>query len=142
MSVVFFTDRDLGHQFPAILKAGGLTVERHSDHFTHNCPDDTWLGQVSAKGWVAVTHDSRIRYKPNELAAVVAHKAALLVVVGAAPSAALARAFVATSPKILTFVVEQVRPFIAKVYRASPAALRKNPAAAGHVELWYPPRRR
>ena len=133
MSVVFFTDRDLGHQFPAILKAGGLTVERHSDHFTHNCPDDTWLGQVSAKGWVAVTHDSRIRYKPNELAAVVVHKAALLVVV--------ARAFVATSPKILTFVAEQARPFIAKVYRASPAALRKNPAAAGHVELWYPPQR-
>ena len=35
-----------------------------------------------SKGWVAVTHDQPIRYKPNELAAVTAHKAALLVVVG------------------------------------------------------------
>ena len=82
MSVVFFTDRDLGLQFPAILTAGGLTVERHADHFAPDCPDSDWLAAVSAKGWVALTHDKRIRYKPNELAAVVDHKVALLVVVG------------------------------------------------------------
>jgi hypothetical protein len=27
-------------------------------------------------------------------------------------------------------------PFIAKVYRASPAELTKNPSAAGRIELW------
>lgn len=30
---VFFTDRDLGKKFPTILREGGLTVERHADHF-------------------------------------------------------------------------------------------------------------
>lgn len=33
MSYVFFTDRNLGKQFPAILAAAGLTVERHHDLF-------------------------------------------------------------------------------------------------------------
>ena len=138
MSVVFFTDRDLGLKFPEILIAGGLTVERHVDHFAPDCPDSEWLATVAAKNWVAVTHDQRIRYKPNELAAVIEHKAALLVVVGTAPFSELAKAFVATSPKILAFVAAHQRPFIAKVYRPSPAALKQNPATTGHVELWYP----
>jgi hypothetical protein len=33
LSVVFFTDRDLGIRFPGILKAAGLSVELHRDHF-------------------------------------------------------------------------------------------------------------
>lgn len=138
MSVVFFTDRDLGLQFPAILTAGGLTVERHADHFAPDCPDSKWLADVAGKGWVALTHDKRIRYKPNELAAVVEHKAALLVVVGDAPFAELAKAFVATSPDVLKFIAEHEAPYIAKVYRPSPATLSADPSATGRIELWYP----
>ena len=41
MNPVFFTDRDLGKRFPAILRDAGLTVERHADHFAHDCPDET-----------------------------------------------------------------------------------------------------
>ena len=41
--IVFFTDRDLGHQFPAILRDAGLRVERHTDHCPPNCPDEEWL---------------------------------------------------------------------------------------------------
>jgi hypothetical protein len=91
LSVVFFTDRDLGLKFPAILREGGLRVERHADHFAHDCADADWLREVSARGWVAITHDGRIRYKPNELAAIVVHKVSLLVVVGKAPHPDLAR---------------------------------------------------
>ena len=101
MSVVFFTDRDLGLQFPDILASGGLVVERHVDHFAPDCPDSEWLASVSAKGWVAVTHDKRIRYKPNELAAVIEHQAALLVVVGAATFSELAKAFVADRKSVV-----------------------------------------
>jgi hypothetical protein len=32
LTLVFFTDRDLGTTFPEILKSGGLAVERHRDH--------------------------------------------------------------------------------------------------------------
>lgn len=138
MSVVFFTDRDLGLQFPSILKASGLNVERHADHFASNTRDEEWLGAVAAKNWVAVTHDTRIRYKPNELAAVVTHGARLLVVVGHAPFAELANAFVATTPKILEFLAKHPAPLIGKVYRPSPKDLKQNPGASGRVELWYP----
>lgn len=55
---VFFTDRDLGKKFPEILRAGGLTVERHADHFQHDTPDEVWLREIGRKGWIAVTHDA------------------------------------------------------------------------------------
>ena len=46
MSRVYFTDRDLGKQFGAILRSGGLTVERHADRFAHDTPDEVWLAAV------------------------------------------------------------------------------------------------
>jgi hypothetical protein len=33
VSRIFFTDRDLGKQFPAILSSAGLAVERHGALF-------------------------------------------------------------------------------------------------------------
>lgn len=138
MRVVFFTDRDLGLQFPAILKSGGLSVERHTDHFAHDTPDAQWLKTVASRGWVAVTHDKRIRYKPNELAAVMDNQLPLLVVVGDAPFADLANAFVKTSEKIIAFLTSHQPPFIAKVYRPTPSEVAKNAAAIGRIELWHP----
>jgi hypothetical protein len=138
LSVVFFTDRDLGLQFPAILRDAGVHVERHADHFAPDCPDHEWLRDVASRGWIAVTHDGRIRYKPNELAAVVQHNVALLVVIGDAPYSELARSFVVTLPRVLAFLAEHRPPIIGKVYRPSPAELARNPSASGRVELWYP----
>lgn len=138
MKHVFFTDRDLGKQFPEILRAAGLTVERHVDHFAHDTPDEEWLAEVGRQGWVAVTHDRRIRYKPNELGAVVRHQVSLLVIVGAAPYAELAYAFVATLPRVESFLARHTPPFIGKVYRPSTSDLKRKPSAPGRVELWYP----
>ena len=36
MSRAYFTDRDLGKRFGEILKAGGLTVERHAGTSVHS----------------------------------------------------------------------------------------------------------
>ena len=63
MTRVYFTDRDLGKRFGEILKAGGLTVERHGDHFAPDTPDEAWLAEVGRRGWIVLTHDRRIRYK-------------------------------------------------------------------------------
>jgi hypothetical protein len=71
---VFFTDRDLGTRFPDILAAAGLTVERHQNHFRQDCPDEEWLQAIGQKEWVAITHDTRIRYKPNERDAVIRNR--------------------------------------------------------------------
>jgi hypothetical protein len=137
---VFFTDRDLGKQFPEILRAAGLTVHRHGDHFEAETPDEVWLAAIGAQGWIAVTHDRQIRYKPNERDAVMRHGVALLVVVGAAPLPELADNFVVTLPRVRRFLLRNRPPFIAKVYRPTLAHDRPHErVSAGQVERWYPP---
>lgn len=138
MRFVFFTDRDLGKRFGEILRSHGLAVERHADHFAPDTADEVWLAEVGKHGWIALTHDRRIRYKPNERDAVMRHRVGLLVIVGAAPFPELARAFVATLPRVEDFLIRHKPPFIAKVYRPSPADVRTHSTAAGRVELWYP----
>ena len=138
MSFVYFTDRDLGKRFPEILRSAGLTVERHADHFAHDTSDEVWLEAVGKNGWIALTHDRRIRYKPNERDAVMRHGVALLVIVGAAPFPDLAHAFLTSVPVIEHFLGRHQPPFIAKVYRPSPAETVRRSTAPGRVELWYP----
>lgn len=134
----YFTDRDLGKQFGEILKAAGLAVERHIDHFAPDTPDDVWLAEVGRRSWIALTHDKRIRYKPNERDAVMRHRVGLLVIVGVAPFAELARAFVANLPSIEHFLDNHAPPFIAKVYRPKPNETALGGGSPGRVELWYP----
>ncbi|MEA2344760.1 MAG: hypothetical protein QOF63_2929 [Thermoanaerobaculia bacterium] len=138
MSRIYFTDRDLGKTFPQILVDAGLVVERHSDLFPPDGPDEQWLEYCGKNGRIAVTHNQRIRYTPNELAAVVRHRVALLVVIGHAPFPDLARHFVNSMRRIEAFVDAHEPPYIAKVYRAAPLENAKKPAAAGSVSLWYP----
>ena len=141
MSFIYFTDRDLGNRFPDILQDAGLKVERHADHFVHNAPDEEWLEEVSRRGWIALTHNRRIRYTPNQLQAVIDHRVSLLVIVGHAPFADLANAFVVTLSRIERFLERHEPPFIAKVYRPSPAEAARQATAPGRIELWYPQER-
>lgn len=138
MSLVLFTDRDLGNRFGEILREAGFVVELHRDHFRPNAADEEWLAEVGARGWVALTHNSRIRYTPNELEAVIRYRVRLVVIVGKAPLADLARSFVATRLRIERFLERASGPLIAKVHRAAPADLAVNPSAAGTIERWYP----
>jgi hypothetical protein len=138
MSRVFFTDRDLGKRFPEILRIAGLSVERHADHFAPDCSDESWLAHVGKRGWIAITHDRRIRYKPNELAAVMQHRVALLVVIGHASYPQLAQSFVASCDRIYSFLDRHDAPFIAKVYRPSASESAVDPDASGSIALWHP----
>jgi hypothetical protein len=70
------------------------------------------------------------------------HGVALLVIIGKAPYRELAKNFVATLPKIESFLDKHKPPFIAKVYRPLPSALAKSPAVAGSISLWYPTERK
>ena len=138
MSRVYFTDRDLGKRFPAILSAAGLTVERHHDLFPPDGSDEQWLEYCGTQHRIALTHNERIRYTPNELAAVVLYRVPLLVVSGKAPFPVLAENFVRTLPKIEAFLGAQKPPCIAKVYRPTPAELACDPEKSGSVALWFP----
>jgi hypothetical protein len=131
LSRVYFTDRSLGKLFPATLTAAGIQVERHHDLFPPNGSDEQWLEYCGTNGRIAITHDQRIRHKINEREAVMRHGVALLIVIGKAPYAELAKHFVATLPTIGAFLDRHKPPFIAKVYRGSPRALARNPTARG-----------
>ncbi|MEZ5583574.1 MAG: hypothetical protein R3F37_13265 [Candidatus Competibacteraceae bacterium] len=48
----------------------GIRIERHDDHFAQDTPDTEWLAEIGKRGWFVLTHDGRIRYKPNEQEAV------------------------------------------------------------------------
>jgi hypothetical protein len=138
LSVVFFTDRDLGKRFPEILVSAGLSVKRHDDLFPPDCPDERWLAHIAESGWIGITHNARIRYIPNERDAVIRHRVSLLVVVGKAPLKELAENFVATMPRIEAFLAPHKAPLIAKVYRPTPRERMERSAAPGSVGLWYP----
>ena len=138
MSRIYFTDRDLGKQFPRILAEAGISVEQHADLFPPGGSDEQWLAHCGTKGRIAISHNSRIRYVPNELAAVKRFKVALLILVGQASTAELAHNFVRTLQRIETLLDTLTPPFIAKVYRPAPIELARSPNATGRVEVWFP----
>ena len=140
MSRVYFTDRDLGKRFPDILSAAGLAVESHHQLFEPAGPDVEWLEHCGANDRIALTHNERIRYTPNELIAVVRHRVRLLIVSGKAPFPQLAKNFVTTLPKIEAFLAVHEPPYIAKIYRPTDAELERNPDKSGSIVLWYPKR--
>lgn len=127
----FFTDRDLGHQFPELLRKAGIQVERHDDHFGPDTPDETWLRAAGRRGWFVLTHDQRIRYKPNERDAVMHYGVGLFVLVGHAPHRELARNFIDSIRAVERFIAHNPRPFIAKVRRPP-----EGRGGSGVVEAW------
>jgi hypothetical protein len=133
----WFTDRDLGKQFPRILAEAGIPVQRHGDLFPPDGSDEQWLEHCGKNGLVAITHDTRIRYVPNELAAVLRFKVQVVVVVGKAPTAELASNFVRTLHRVEAALDRQRPPVILKVYRPTPAELVATRAAPGRVEVWF-----
>jgi hypothetical protein len=66
------------------------------------------------------------------------HGVALLVIVGKAPFPDLARAFVTSLAVVESFLNRHNPPFIAKIYRPSPAeTARRYGTAPGRIELWH-----
>jgi hypothetical protein len=48
------------------LRASGWSIELHDDHFPQNTKDVDLFPVVARSGWVFVTQDARIRYRPAE----------------------------------------------------------------------------
>ncbi|MDD5450789.1 MAG: hypothetical protein PHT49_02690 [Desulfovibrionales bacterium] len=136
MIPIFFTDRDLGNLFPKQLAKAGIRVEKHSDHFAHDAKDEDWLTQVGRKGWFCLTHDKRIRYKPNEIDAVMRAGVGLFILIGNMTHQELATNFISTIHKVTRFIEANNRPFIAKIKGSTKKSSFVSSNRPGKVELW------
>ena len=123
--LVFFLDRNLGTKHVAsALRAAGVTVEVHNNHFPPDARDETWLPEVGKRGWVVLTKDDRIRYRSTELAAVIsAHVALFALSSGNLTGVEMAQALVAALPRMFRVLATHRPPFIAKVTRSGEMSL-------------------
>ncbi len=137
MSLVVFTDRNMGKRLPAELRKAGILVETHDDHFDETTSDELWLGEVGRRGWLAFTRDRRIRYRANERDAVMGAGVRLMILIGKATTERLAANVVNSFALIEAFVARHQAPFIAKLYLPPAAVLEGNPKAPGRIDLWY-----
>jgi hypothetical protein len=115
--LIFFTDRDLGRQFPAILRAAGVRLERHDDHFGADTRDEEWIEEIGRRGWIAVSRDARIRYSPLALSVLMESGTQLFVLVGKLTTVEAAETFLKYREKIVETVASERGPFIAKIRR-------------------------
>ena len=117
----YFADRNLGrHDFPGHLRAHGVILHVHHDHFRDDAPDEEWISVVADRGW-AISADRDIMKVPIELAAIMLSGARFLCFVGGdAKTITHARNFINTRAKIDAFMEAHQPPFVAKIYRPSP----------------------
>jgi hypothetical protein len=68
----FFLDRSLGKLTAERLREAGPVVHLIADFYPDDAQkieDADWIAEGCRRGWVLLTKDKRIRYRPNELAA-------------------------------------------------------------------------
>jgi hypothetical protein len=96
-----FLDRSLGRrQVPALLRAAGLRVHALAEVYgipaDERVADVEWLIYAGSRGWPVLMKDERIRYRPAERAALVAHRVqAFFLTSGSLPAAAMASHYLA-----------------------------------------------
>jgi predicted nuclease of predicted toxin-antitoxin system len=101
------------------LTALGLTVELHDDHFAPDEKDQVWLGGVARRGWVVLTKDARIRYRPLERMALQESGARVFVLTaGNLGREDIARTFVEAMPEMQKILAKEAGGFVAHVTAA------------------------
>jgi hypothetical protein len=125
-SIVFFIDRSLGGKtVPEALRAIGLQVEIHSDHFPDDAPDILWLQVCGQHHWVVLAKDRNIKRNPLEREALFnAGLAAFFLTKADMTGEETIQAIVTGLPRIANLLASERRPFIARIL------------PDGRVELW------
>ena len=126
-----FLDRCLGTDDVAkALRACGVTVEVHDDHFKQDALDYHWLPVIARRGWVALTKDRRIKSRALERKTVIRERVAYFVLRGQnLKGAQMADAFCKALPRIERILRQYEPPIIATV------------TPSGHVKVDYGQRR-
>ncbi|HET8781138.1 MAG TPA: hypothetical protein VFM63_01880 [Pyrinomonadaceae bacterium] len=114
----FFLDRaSESKTLHQALKAKGVRVELHRDHFAPDADDSIWLPVVSRQGWVIISHD---QYNELEKQAIRnAGGRAFLIVGGDATGEQKAALVAGALGRMLRILTATPAPFVARVYRAN-----------------------
>lgn len=109
----------------SVLRAAGLYVEVHDDHFAQDAPDSEWLAAVGRNNWIVITRDERIRYRAAEKQAIRRAKvrAFVLVAQGDLRAEMLAQNFLKAIGKVRRIVEQQKPPVVAKISRSGDVSL-------------------
>jgi predicted nuclease of predicted toxin-antitoxin system len=123
---VFFIDRSLGiDPIRAELVKSGLVVKIHDDHFARDEEDHIWLKTVGEHGWVVLTKDQRLRYRPLEIRALRASKARVFVLTaGNLRGSEIAAVFLAVLPRICRILHSLPGPFVARVSQSGHVTIK------------------
>ena len=109
------------------LREAGCTVHAHAEYFAANCPDTVWLREVGRRGWIVLTKDARIRYRPNERRILLNSRVKAFIPTGKGGTGAdIAQTFVKALPSIRRITGNTKPPFIA------------HDRKGGHVEVMEP----
>ena len=114
---VFFIDRSLGVEpIRTELTNAGLAVEIHDDHFAGDAEDRVWLQVIGERGWVVLTKDQKLRYRPLEIGALRASNARVFVLTaGNLRGTEIAAVFLYALPQIFRIFRSRSGPFVARV---------------------------
>jgi hypothetical protein len=109
-----FLDRNLGgHIVADLLREAEIPFQRHDDVLPSDAPDEDWIELCAQHDWIAVTRDKRIRYRHAEIEAIVASRAAVVVIRSkTATGQSMGALLVAAYPRITRFAADHARPFI------------------------------
>ena len=118
-SIVLFTDENLGrHVVPEALRRAGEQVIAFHEKFVSGTKDEVWLREVGANGWVLLTKDSKIRYRRNEIQALLSSKGRSFVLVSSnLPGPEIAEIFVKALGGMKRLCGRQRAPFIGHVHK-------------------------
>lgn len=137
--VTFFLDRNLGAVVvPRELRALGLSIEVHADHFPASETDDrAWILEVARKGWVILSKDASMASRSGrnrlELEALLSTDAAAFIFSRAEMTALdCVELFCEKAKYVSRLLGSQPRPFIAfinrgGVVRLEPATMKRVP---------------
>jgi hypothetical protein len=115
--IIFFIDRCLGkHPIVEKLRATGIAVETHDNHFPQNTSDADWIPKVGEWGWIILTKDKRIARNTLERQAVARAKIRMFTLGSKKLTGAeTAIVFQKALEPMLKFIEKNDAPFIAKV---------------------------
>ncbi len=103
----------------ALQHVGAVGFTYLDEHFAPDCPDETWIPEAGARGWIAVTRDKNIRRKRRQRELVAGSQLRLFVFAQHADMSRLdmLEALLRTWRRMLDYSADHEAPLLVTVSR-------------------------